>query len=369
MSDRGIVICAGGIKYLPSAWVLIRLLRFLNCHLPIEVWHLGNVELDNRWRTLIRPYGVSCIDATLIRETCPHPRLMGWELKPYAMLHSALAEVLLLDADNVPVRDPSYLFDDLTYRSVGAVFWPDGCRTPIDSPRWDLFGVPYRDEPEQESGQILVNKHKCLEALQLCNWYNERSDYYYQFVYGDKDTFRFAWHKVGMPFSMPERGIEVIPCTLCQHDLSGRRIFQHRVHAKWSLINNRRIPGFIHEDKCLQFIDELNQIWKPITLLTQHLTSRDFEAAAELVGRKYRLIWSGRNKWDIELALDGRVTKGFNANAFFWWIDDGDMCLAGADGAQWAKLASNGVGWSGTTVQRRQKVTLEPSRQTQFAVI
>ena len=37
---KGIVICAGGIKYLTSAWVNINLLRHHNCELPIEVWYL-----------------------------------------------------------------------------------------------------------------------------------------------------------------------------------------------------------------------------------------------------------------------------------------------------------------------------------------
>jgi len=38
---RGIVICGGGAKYFPAAWVCIHMLRHLHCTLPIQLWHLG----------------------------------------------------------------------------------------------------------------------------------------------------------------------------------------------------------------------------------------------------------------------------------------------------------------------------------------
>ena len=55
----------------------------------------------------------------------PHPRLNGWEAKAYAILHCPFEEVLLLDADIVPVRDPSFLFDSDEYQRSGSVLWPD----------------------------------------------------------------------------------------------------------------------------------------------------------------------------------------------------------------------------------------------------
>ena len=38
---RGIVICGGGAKYFPCAWVTLKMLRHLGCTLPIELWYLG----------------------------------------------------------------------------------------------------------------------------------------------------------------------------------------------------------------------------------------------------------------------------------------------------------------------------------------
>src|SRR4051794_3361095 len=43
---RGIVTCGGGVKYFPSVYVLLCRLREVGCHLPVEVWHLGQEEID-----------------------------------------------------------------------------------------------------------------------------------------------------------------------------------------------------------------------------------------------------------------------------------------------------------------------------------
>jgi hypothetical protein len=37
LSGRGIVICGGGQRYFPCAWICIQMLRGLGCALPIEL--------------------------------------------------------------------------------------------------------------------------------------------------------------------------------------------------------------------------------------------------------------------------------------------------------------------------------------------
>ena len=123
--------------------------------------------------------------------------------------------VLLLDADNFAAVDPQYLFDTPEYRETGAIFWPDIGRIVRASPAWSVFGVPYRDEPEFETGQILVDKAKCWKALCLTKYYNDYSDFYYQYVYGDKETFHFAFHRVGQPYAMTRHPVPIrgYPCS------------------------------------------------------------------------------------------------------------------------------------------------------------
>ena len=159
---RGIVICAGGPKYFTPAWVCASMLRRLGCQLPVQFWHLGERELDDRMRKLAADLlDVSCVDAEELRRTRPARILDGWGLKAYAILHCRFREALLLDADNVPLVDPAVLFSTPQYEEHGAIFWPDYTRFGPDRDIWPICEVEYRDEPEFESGQIVVNKRRC----------------------------------------------------------------------------------------------------------------------------------------------------------------------------------------------------------------
>ena len=104
---RGIVICGGGDRYFPSAWVCIRMLRQLGCELPIELWQLWSSELSEPLRRLVERQGVRCVDASAVRRQFPVRILNGWELKPFAILHSAF------EGRPVPhgPREPKFILD------------------------------------------------------------------------------------------------------------------------------------------------------------------------------------------------------------------------------------------------------------------
>jgi alpha 1,2-mannosyltransferase len=83
-----------------------------------------------------------------------------FQLKPMALMYTDLEEVLLIDADSTPLRDPTFLFDDARYLAAGTVFWPDYWVTANENPIWDVLGIAPSRQLEQESGQLLVNKAK-----------------------------------------------------------------------------------------------------------------------------------------------------------------------------------------------------------------
>jgi hypothetical protein len=237
------------------------MLRRLGCQLPIQLWYLGPSEMDARMRSLVQPWNVTCVDALKVRQKRPVRILNGWVLKPYAILHCPFEEVLLLDADNVAVRNPEFLFDTPEYRATGALFWPDDGPGDLAVAQW-LCGVSLPEEPAFESGQVLVNKHRCWDALRLCLWYNGHCEFFYQFLHGDKDTFHLAFRKLGRPFAMPKRPMEKLEGTMCQFDFAGRLLFQHRNGAKWELYGkNPRVAGFRRERQCLSFLAELARAW------------------------------------------------------------------------------------------------------------
>lgn len=262
LRGRGIVICGGGMKYFPGAWVCIKILRHLGCRLPIQLWHLGKAEMSVEMKAILAPLKVHTVDALKLRKRYPARILNGWELKPYAIIHSPFREILLIDADNVPVRDPQYLFDAAQFKLAGAVFWPDQGRLAADRSVWKVCGVSYRDEPEFESGQILIDKTRCWKALQIAMHLNEHSDFYYRHMFGDKETFHMAFRRLGQEYAMPGKGIHKLAATICQHDFEGRVLFQHRYQAKWKLeVPNERIRGFKFERQCLAALDKLRRIW------------------------------------------------------------------------------------------------------------
>jgi hypothetical protein len=185
-------------------------------------------------------------------------------LKPYAILQSSFREVMLLDADNVPVVDPEFLFDTPQFQSSGAIFWPDypAGQTPRAMAVWRSCGLRPPKEPEFETGQLVVDKRRCWRALRLSMWFNENSDFYYQHLHGDKETFHLAFRKMRKSYSLVAKPIHSLEGTMCQHDFEGRRVFQHRNMDKWDLfLRNKRVEDFWFERECRADIAQLQRRW------------------------------------------------------------------------------------------------------------
>ncbi|TYZ68777.1 hypothetical protein PybrP1_008318, partial [[Pythium] brassicae (nom. inval.)] len=113
-TSRGIVMVVYP-KLLVSTYAVVRTLReSLNCSLPIEIWYLasemgGNATSNAVLRALVSDF------APLSLVAVADPDVTGFNSKVHAILHTNLSDVLFLDADNVPVRDPTYLFDNPEY--------------------------------------------------------------------------------------------------------------------------------------------------------------------------------------------------------------------------------------------------------------
>jgi FkbM family methyltransferase len=268
---------------------------------------------------LVRPFGVTCVDGYKVRQQFPSRILNGWELKPYAIINSAFAEVLLLDADNVPVKNPEYLFNTAEYSQFGAIFWPDYGRLKRNNDIWQITQIPYRDEPEFESGQIIVDKRRCWRALQVTMHLNEHSDFYYRYIHGDKDTFHIGWRKIEQAYAMPAHSIFTLSGTMCQHDFNGNRIFQHRNLNKWSVSgNNARVAGFWFEAECLQFVSDLESRW---SVVPKKQLSPESAALQEQIKnqRHYMYVRVGYDARPIALLPGGVVASGKDDAAEHTW--------------------------------------------------
>jgi alpha 1,2-mannosyltransferase len=191
---RGIVTSVYDRQF-PSTWVLLSELARLNVALPIEAFH-GPGEFSEGNARLAASLGLNLTFRPL------SDLVRGVAVKPVSIFRSAFQEVMWIDADSFPLRDPGFLFDDPEYAAKGSLFWRDVSgveRSTLwhpGAPVWPLFNVPPNDAEEFESGQLLINKEKVWSELGLTLHFNSRPDIYGKVVFGDKDLFRLAWQNL-----------------------------------------------------------------------------------------------------------------------------------------------------------------------------
>lgn len=65
----------------------------------------------------------------------------GWVAKVYALMHCSFQEVVVLDADAVPLSDVARLFANPTYMEAGALFWPDAWSDWVKPSAYELLGL------------------------------------------------------------------------------------------------------------------------------------------------------------------------------------------------------------------------------------
>lgn len=266
---RGLVFSVGGERLFIALWVNLCLLRrVLKCALPIEVWHFGENELTPAMQTLLKPFDVKIVDGESFASRLPRGRGRGFALKTLAIIHSNFQEVLFIDADNYAVRDPSFLFDTWPYRWAGACFWPDAWETNPKSAIWSILDLPFMEELEWESGQMVIDKRRTWRALNLLEHLAHHFPFYYQHVYGDKMLFYAAWKKLDQPYAMP-KSIPRLTTTPHMHvlvnqfDFQGKLLFQHRTSSDWTLSaeENAKGPKSAHDEESRKFLDELLLKW------------------------------------------------------------------------------------------------------------
>lgn len=321
LAGRGIIIWGGGVKYFPSAWVCINMLRRLGSKMSIQLWHLGKEEMSDEMAVLLKPLNVQTVDAQKVAKRWRLGSAKRLQLKAFAIMQSEFKEVLLLDADNVPTVNPDFLFDTPEYKVSGSVFWPDRPRLGPGSPIWALCGVERRHEPDLETGQLLVDKVRCWKVLQVVSQISRNADVYSSHLAGDQDIFHIAFRRVGQEYAMPATPARILDCTICQHDFAGQVIFQHRNGDKWSLSDeNKRIAGFTFEEECLGYLEELKKVCyesaSKAEITRKWETERKNLESLILEKFQYKLVQS--NFQPVAPVLDGTVGDGTTSCQVFY---------------------------------------------------
>lgn len=158
-SGRGIVMLAGG-RYSGYAATGLGMLRELGSTLPVEVWMKDEKEDRVGWCKELAQEGMACrrmsdyMDVSFMEH--------GYQLKVNSILLSSFEQVLFLDADNVPVRNPDGIFDSKSFTDTGVVLWKD---------YWKHSGspvLPYVLGLTDGASEILIQEEeKTVESGQL----------------------------------------------------------------------------------------------------------------------------------------------------------------------------------------------------------
>ncbi|KAI8852768.1 alpha-mannosyltransferase, partial [Chytridium lagenaria] len=183
-------------------------IRKTRCFLPIEVWAFNGELSDNVIHELT---AMSQGDQSITVRLADDPKNFvglargsdksGYHIKMSSLANSRFEEVVMLDVDVVPLQNPELLFEMPEYKTGGDLFWPDYWKTRTENPVWKWMGLSCVDEWEQESGMMVVNKRRSWKAIML-NWYLNRNTEirkWHNFLYGDKDLFRFVWRATNTP--------------------------------------------------------------------------------------------------------------------------------------------------------------------------
>ena len=101
----------------------------------------------------------------------------SYHLKAIAVVQCPWREVLYLDSDSIPTRDPEYMFDAPNYQRLGIWATPDYWKTAASNPMWAIMGVKCRNEWEMETGQMFIDKKHHLDTFLLIQYMLERHEW------------------------------------------------------------------------------------------------------------------------------------------------------------------------------------------------
>jgi len=328
---RGIVTCAGGLRYFTCAFVLISVLRkHFRCSLPIQVWHLGGREITDEMRLLLSALDVELVDAETVVSHYPARIAGGWPLKPYAIANSRFREVLFFDADVVPLQDPVKAFDWDGFREHGLQLWPDKMILRSDNPIWAQVGLEPRDAVSVESGLLMADKARVWNVLSTALALNEYSEEIYRSIYGDKDTFLIAALSCGLePNLVTHRPLIFGSFDLVQRDPNGEPFAHHRSESKWS-VNDANDPVAIRDMQrpCDEAIADLAARWSGSMFQAPDRSPQALAQERQMIATgRFQYQVSGGESQLLELHPGGRIVKGRGALLRHWAVIERDGVL------------------------------------------
>jgi len=216
VGKKGIATSMGTQQQIDNAYATISILRSTwKSPLPVTIFHWGDEVSVGVMNHFSEQFGknVGFVDMQNLTTALPHKcdsgtKPAGFVLKALGVYHAAsLYEHLLwMDSDNFLLADPLTLFDSKEYEEHGSLFWPDFFTGWVKPEIYKVL-TSNKHTPssgltaDTESGQILLNTCKHQDVLEFVLALNEHDSVTYNYMFGDKDTFRLGFALAGKMLS------------------------------------------------------------------------------------------------------------------------------------------------------------------------
>uniref|UniRef100_K3WI41 Nucleotide-diphospho-sugar transferase n=1 Tax=Globisporangium ultimum (strain ATCC 200006 / CBS 805.95 / DAOM BR144) TaxID=431595 RepID=K3WI41_GLOUD len=233
---------------------LIRELRCLGNTELIQVYHCMPEEMSAASRDLLLRHDnrLEIIDvcselvASQKMSMALAKKFKNWWVKPLAVYHTNVKEVILLDADAILLKDPAAVRNTSGYTSTGTTFFYDrvmGCRLyfnrrirgaqylqylvkTFDYQAFNLSGpapsshllntYAYAEKTchEQDSSMVAIDKVRAGKALDVLWWFITTERVRYEFSWGDKESFWLAYEFAQVPYAFSPWGVSVVSSSI-----------------------------------------------------------------------------------------------------------------------------------------------------------
>ncbi|KAI9337467.1 mannosyltransferase putative-domain-containing protein [Obelidium mucronatum] len=199
---RGILF-VGGIssESIANTVYAVQVLRYLTCQLPVEYAHLDTEPLDFDGLKQLSENKISIRSFSAPKDAVwSHRNIELGSAKPTAILTSPFQQLIFMDPDILPLQNPSSLFQTPEFIQTGALFWPDYRPTSAKNKIWAIMGFKTATYTrEWDSGFMVLDKQNLfvLNALRMAQFLCNDAKFYFNYFWGDKEAFRWAFAIVG----------------------------------------------------------------------------------------------------------------------------------------------------------------------------
>lgn len=196
----GIAMTIGTQSHVDNAYATLSALRNQQkSTMPVTIFYMDGEVAEDVTDMFTEAFGnIQFVNMASLPSTplCDEEAPAGFAIKALALYHAKeyYQHVMWMDVDSLPLTTPESLFASEAYTTKGNMFWPDFYNGWVNEAIYDaLTNVKPSKVADTESGQLLIDTCKHADVLQFVHALNQQSAVTYDYMFGDKDTFRLAF--------------------------------------------------------------------------------------------------------------------------------------------------------------------------------